>query len=60
LPLPGAAGVTEYGYALFYADLIPTALLGSVMLLSRFVSFTLPLIASGLGLIGLSIKPSKK
>ena len=60
LPLPGAAGVTEYGYALFYADLIPTALLGSVMLLSRFVSFTLPLVASGLGLIGLSIKPSKK
>ena len=60
LPLPGAAGVTEYGYALFYADLIPTALLGSVMLLSRFVSFTMPLVGSGLGLIGLSIKPSKK
>ena len=60
LPLPGAAGVTEYGYALFYADLIPTALLGSVMLLSRFVSFTLPLVWSGLGLVGLSIKRKKK
>ena len=60
LPLPGAAGVTEYGYALFYADLIPTALLGSVMLLSRFVSFTLPLVMSGLGLTALSIKPKKK
>ena len=60
LPLPGAAGVTEYGYALFYADLIPAALLGSVMLLSRFVSFTLPLVMSGLGLAALSVKPSKK
>ena len=60
LPLPGAAGVTEYGYALFYADLIPAALLGSVMLLSRFVSFTLPLVISGLGLAALSVKPSKK
>ena len=59
LPLPGAAGVTEYGYALFYADLIPTALLGSVMLLSRFCSFTLPLVMSGLGLTALSIKPGK-
>ena len=60
LPLPGAAGVSEYGYALFYADLIPTALLGSVMLLSRFCSFTLPLVWSGLGLAGLSIKRKKK
>ena len=57
LPLPGAAGVTEYGYALFYADLIPTELLGSVMLLSRFCAFVLPLIGSGLGLVLLSIKP---
>ena len=30
------------------------------MLLSRFVSFTMPLVGSGLGLIGLSIKPKKK
>ena len=60
LPLPGAAGVTEYGYALFYSDLIPEGLLGSVMLLSRFCSFVLPLVASGLGLIILSIKPAKK
>ncbi|MCR4672414.1 MAG: flippase-like domain-containing protein [Lachnospiraceae bacterium] len=54
LPLPGAAGVTEYGYALFYADLIPSELLGSVMLLSRFCAFVLPLIVSGLCLLLLS------
>ena len=59
LPLPGAAGVTEYGYALFYADLIPEALLGSAMLLSRFCSFVLPLVASGLGLAALSVKRGK-
>lgn len=60
LPLPGAAGVTEYGYALFYSGLIPTGLMGSVMLLSRFCSFMLPLVGSGLGLVLLSIKPKKK
>ena len=60
LPLPGAAGVTEYGYALFYSSLIPTGLMGSVMLLSRFCSFMLPLVGSGLGLVLLSIKPKKK
>ena len=60
LPLPGAAGVTEYGYALFYSGLIRTGLMGSVMLLSRFCSFTLPLVWSGLGLAGLSIKHKNK
>ena len=59
LPLPGAAGVTEYGYALFYAGLIPVGSLGSVMLLSRFCAFVLPLIASGTGLAALSAKRMK-
>ena len=60
LPLPGAAGVTEYGYALFYSDLIPKELLGSVMLLSRFCAFVLPLVASGLGLVFLSLIRKKE
>lgn len=59
LPLPGAAGVTEYGYALFYSGMISEGLLGSVMLLSRFCAFVLPLIASGTGLAALSIKRGK-
>lgn len=59
LPLPGAAGVTEYGYALFYSGLIPEDLLGSIMLLSRFCAFVLPLIMSGLGLALLSVRSSK-
>ncbi len=48
LPLPGSAGVTEGGYALLFASLLSEAVLGSTMLLSRFISFILPLMISGL------------
>lgn len=47
LPLPGSAGVTEGGYALLFASLLSEAILGSTMLLSRFISFVLPLMVSG-------------
>lgn len=49
LPLPGAVGVTEGGFALLFASLVPSDLMGVAIILSRFVSFGLPLIASGLG-----------
>ena len=49
LPLPGAVGVTEGGFALLFAYLVPSDLMGVAIILSRFVSFGLPLIASGLG-----------
>lgn len=49
LPLPGAVGVTEGGFALLFASLIPAELMGVAIILSRFVSFALPLVASGLG-----------
>lgn len=49
LPLPGAVGVTEGGFAILFASLIPAALMGVAIILSRFVSFALPLFASGLG-----------
>jgi len=55
LPLPGAAGVTEYGFALFFADLIPKHLMGSTMILSRFCSFLFPLIVSGSQLLLLQL-----
>ena len=48
LPLPGAVGVTEGGFALLFASLIPAELMGVAIILSRFVSFALPLVASGL------------
>lgn len=49
LPLPGAVGVTEGGFAILFASLIPAELMGVAIILSRFVSFALPLLASGLG-----------
>ncbi len=55
LPLPGATGVTEYGYALFFADYIPENILGSALLLSRFCSFVFPLALSALGLLILQL-----
>ncbi len=60
LPLPGATGVTEYGYALFYANQIPSDLLPGVMILSRFISFVLQLILSGVGLTILYIVTKKR
>lgn len=60
LPLPGAAGVTEYGYALFFDGLIPTTILGSTLLLSRFCNFILPLVESGLGMLVLQLKPKTR
>ena len=60
LPLPGAAGVTEYGYALFFDGLIPSGLLGSALLLSRFCNFVLPLAESGIGMIVLQLKQKSR
>lgn len=56
LPLPGAAGVTEYGYALFFEDLLPETILGSTLILSRFCNFLLPLVESGVGMTVLQLK----
>ncbi len=49
LPLPGAVGVTEGGFAVIFASLIPPELMGVAIILSRFISFALPLVASGIG-----------
>ena len=54
LPLPGAVGVTEGGFAVIFASLIPSELMGVAIILSRFVSFALPLVASGFGTLLLS------
>ena len=54
LPLPGAVGVTEGGFAVLFAPLIPSELMGVAIILSRFVSFALPLVASGIGTLLLS------
>ena len=57
LPLPGAVGVTEGGFALLFAALIPAELMGVAIILSRFISFALPLVASGIGTLLLGGMP---
>lgn len=59
LPFPGAAGVTEGGYALLFSPLMSEDLLGSTLILSRVISFLLPLAVSGIWLL-LSMKIFKK
>lgn len=48
LPFPGAAGITEGGFALLFSNLLSTDLMASTMILSRLCSFVLPLILSGI------------
>jgi len=51
LPLPGASGATEGGFAFLFGQFLPSAELGSLLILSRFFSFILPLSAEGLTLL---------
>lgn len=58
LPLPGASGVTEGGFAVLFASQFSGDALGSLLILSRTISFILPLILSGAAVLlteGLSI-----
>ncbi len=63
LPLPGAAGITEYGYSRFFMGLIPPDLVGSTLILSRCINLIFPLVLTGLWLLVvalLSFRKSKK
>ena len=48
IPLPGGAGAGEGGFLLLFASIFSGGCLQSAMLLSRFASFYLPLLLSGL------------
>ena len=48
LPLPGAMGASEGGFMILFKILFPTTILSSAMLLSRGISFYLPLILSAI------------
>lgn len=56
LPLPGAEGATEAGFALIFSQIFPPTLMGSGIILSRGINFILPLIISGLALLGFNKK----
>lgn len=56
LPLPGAMGATEGGFWLLFRTMYPAALLRPAILVTRGVSFYLPLLATGLALAALHLK----
>ena len=60
LPFPGAVGIGEGGFLVFFKTLFPGQLLSSAMLLSRGISFYLMLIVSGIGIMFLQMSISKK
>lgn len=60
LPLPGAVGIGEGGFLVFFKALFPVELLSSAMLLSRGISFYLMLLISGIGVMLLQLNINKK
>ena len=48
IPLPGGTGASEGGFLLLYTSIFTGGMLETAMLLSRFASFYLPLLVSGL------------
>lgn len=60
LPLPGAVGIGEGGFLVFFKSLFPASKLSSAMLLSRGISFYLMMIISGISIILLHIGLNKK
>lgn len=59
LPLPGAVGVGEGGFLVFFKSLFPAHILGSAMLLSRGISFYLMILISGIGVLFLQLNLKK-
>ncbi len=55
LPLPGAVGIGEGGFLIFFKTLFPVHILSSAMLLSRGISFYLMILISGIGIMFLHL-----
>ena len=51
LPLPGAVGVTEGGFALLFQNVLPPAFMGCAMILSRLISFYFAVVLSGIAVL---------
>lgn len=60
LPLPGAVGLSEGGFLLFFRSVFPTAALSAGMILSRTVSFYLFLLFAGFSVAIHSVSSVKK
>lgn len=55
LPFPGAVGIGEGGFLVFFKTLFPAQILSSAMLLSRGISFYLMILISGIGIMLLKL-----
>ena len=56
IPTPGAVGVSEGGFLVLQRVLFPDKVIGSAMLLSRGISFYIPLAVSGTVIALLSLR----
>lgn len=56
LPLPGAVGIGEGGFLIFFKLIFPAQLLSSAMLISRGISFYIMVIISGIAILILQLK----
>lgn len=59
LPFPGAVGIGEGGFLIFFKTLFPAQLLSSAMILSRGISFYLMILVSGVGVMFLHMNSNK-
>lgn len=59
LPFPGAVGIGEGGFLVFFKTLFPAQILSSAMLLSRGISFYLMVLISGIGIMFLQLNSNK-
>lgn len=59
LPLPGAVGIGEQGFLVFFKTLFPAQVISSAMLLSRGISFYLMVLISGIGVMFLQLNLNK-
>lgn len=60
LPFPGAVGIGESGFLVFFQTIFPIQILSSAMLLSRGISFYLMILISGIGIMFLQLSLSGK
>lgn len=59
LPFPGAVGIGEGGFLIFFKTLFPAQLLSSAMILSRGISFYIMMLISGIGVMFLHMNSNK-
>ena len=60
LPFPGAVGVSEAAFMKIYKNMFPVAILGSAMVITRFINFYIFIVYSGLSLMYFILKDNLK